>query len=62
MINNHAIKLVDSQQLLCEPIYSLKQIKLKTMKPYIKINLVKEFIKLSKSAVCVPIFLQLENK
>ena len=46
-INNYAIKLVDGQQPLYRLIYSLEQIKLKTLKTYIKTNLANKFIRSS---------------
>ena len=48
-INNHAIKLVDSQQSPYGPIYSLEPVELKTLKAYIETNLVNRFIRPSKS-------------
>ncbi len=48
-INDHAIELVDDQQLLYDPIYSLGLIELETLKAYIEINLANGFIKSSKS-------------
>ena len=47
-INNHAIELVNGQQLLYGPIYSLEPIELETLKVYIEINLANRFIRLSK--------------
>ena len=47
-INNHAIELIDSQQLHYQPIYSLVQVELETLKADIKTNLPNKFIKLSK--------------
>ena len=47
-INDHAIKLVDSQQIPYKPIYSLKLVELETPKAYIEINLANGFIRLSK--------------
>ena len=55
-INDYTIKLVNSRQLLYEPIYSLGPMKLKTLKAYIKINLANRFIRLSKSSTGAPIF------
>ena len=46
--NNHAIKIVDNQQLFYSFIYSLSLIKLEILKIYIKNNLVNSFIKPSK--------------
>ena len=48
-INDHAIKIVDGQQPPSGPIYSLEQVKLKTLKAYIETNLANGFIKPSKS-------------
>ena len=48
-LNQDSIKLLGHQQPTYEPIYSLGSIKLKTLKTYIKINLAKSFIFLSKS-------------
>lgn len=55
-INNHAIQLVDSQQLLYRPIYSLGLMELETLKEYIEINLINRFIKLSKLPIGATIF------
>lgn len=49
-IYNHVIKPKDSQQLFYEPIYTLGLIELEILKVYIKINLVKGFIRPSKSS------------
>ena len=43
-INDYAIKLIDEQQPLYKPIYSLGPVKLKILKIYIKINLANNFI------------------
>ena len=48
-INNHIIKLVNSQQPLYRPIYSLRPVELETMKAYIETNLANRFIKPFKS-------------
>ena len=48
-INNHAIKLVNSQQPPYKLIYSLGPVKLETLKTYIKTNLANNFIRPSKS-------------
>ena len=49
-INNHTIKLVNScQQLPYGPIYSLRLVKLETLKAYIETNLANKFIRPSKS-------------
>lgn len=50
-INNHAIDLLKSQQLVYEPIYSLGPMELETLKTYIKTNLANGFIKPSKFLV-----------
>ena len=54
-INNHAIKLVDSQQSPYGAIYSLKPVELELMKAYIETNLANEFIRLFKSLASAPI-------
>ena len=54
-INEYAIKLVDGQQPLYEPIYSLELVGLETPKAYIEINLANRFFKLSKSPAGTPI-------
>ena len=55
-INDHAIELVDDcQQSLHKPIYSLRPIKLETLKAYIETNLANGFIRPSKSPVGTPI-------
>ena len=48
-INNHAIKLVDGQQPLYGPIYSLEPVELEILKACIKTNLANGFIIPSKS-------------
>ena len=48
-INDHAIELVDGQELSYGPIYSLGPVELKTLKAYIKTNLANGFIRLCKS-------------
>ena len=48
-INDHAIKLVNSQQLSYVPMYSLGPVELGTLKTYIKTNLANKFIRPSKS-------------
>lgn len=55
-INDHAITLMDGKQLLYEPIHSLQPVEMETLKTYIAINLVNNFIKPSKSMVDIPIF------
>ena len=47
-INDHAIKLVNSQQLSYGSIYSLGLVKLEILKAYIEINLANGFIRSSK--------------
>ena len=54
-INDHAIKLVDGQQLFYKPIYSLRLIKLETLKAYIESNLANGFIRPSKLPASTPI-------
>ena len=54
-INNHAIKLVDSQQPPYGPIYSLGPVELKTLKTYIETNLANGFIRPSKFPDGTPI-------
>ena len=48
-IKDHAIKLVDSQQLPYGSIYSLRPVELEIVKAYIETNLANGFIRLSKS-------------
>ena len=55
-INNHVIKLVNNQQPLYGPIYSLKLVELETLKAYIETNLANGFIRPFKSPVGAPIF------
>ena len=54
-VNEHAIKLEEGKQLPYGPIYSLGLVEFKTLKIYIKMNLVNNFIKASKSPVGAPI-------
>ena len=54
-INDHAIKLVNGQQLPYRPLYSLKAVELKTLKAYIETNLAKRFIRPSKFLAGAPI-------
>ena len=54
-INNHAIELVDGQQPPYRPIYSLRPVKLETLKAYIETNLTNGFIRPSKSPAGAPI-------
>ena len=56
-INDHVIELVDDQQPLYGPIYSLKPVELKILKTYIKNNLANNFIRPSKSPAGVFILL-----
>ena len=49
-INNHAIKLEKGNQSFFSPIYSLKLIKLETLKTYTKIKVVNRFIQSFKSS------------
>ncbi len=53
-INDHAIEFVDDWQPLYSPIYSLRPVKLDTLKAYIENNLANDFISLSKSSVGAP--------
>ena len=46
--NEHAIKLEKDKQPSYGPIYSLRPVKLKTFKTYIKTNLINGFIRTSK--------------
>ena len=55
-INNHAIELEDSKWPSYGPIYSLRPVKLETLKAYIKTNLANSFIRPSKSPAGAPIF------
>lgn len=55
-ITNYLIDLVKDQQSSYRPIYSLKPIKLKTLKTYIGTNLANSFIKLFKSFIGTFIF------
>ena len=54
-INEHTIKLENGKQLPYEHIYSLGPVELKTLKTYIKTNLVNGFIRALKSPVGAPI-------
>ena len=54
-INNHTIKLVDSQQPPYRPIYSLKPVELEILKAYIKTNLANNFIRPYKFSAGAPI-------
>ena len=53
--NKHIIELEQSKQPPYRPIYSLAPIELKNFKTYIKINLVNNFILVSKSPAGTPI-------
>lgn len=59
-INNHLINLVDGQQPSHKPIYSLKSVKLKILKMYIKIKLINNFIQTFKLLVRASIFFVLK--
>lgn len=50
-INDYPINLVDGQQPLYKPIYSLGLIELEALKIYIKTNLANDFIQTSKSLI-----------
>lgn len=50
-INNHTINLVNNMQASYRLIYSLKPTYLKTLKTYVKANIVNSFIKLFRSSV-----------
>ena len=54
-INNYTIELVNGQQPLYRPIYSLGPVELETLKAYIETNLVNKFIRSFKSSVSTPI-------
>ena len=54
-MNDHAIKLEKSKQPPFDPIYSLRPVKLETLKTYIETNLANGFILPSKSSVGAPI-------
>lgn len=54
-INTYAIDLEKNKQPSYRLIYSLRLVKLNTLKTYIKINLVNDFIYLSKSLASAPI-------
>ena len=55
-MNQHAIELKKSQQLLYAPIYSLGMVELKTLKTYIETNYANGFIFPLKSPVDAYIF------
>ena len=54
-IYDHAIELIDDQQPLYSPIYSLGPVELETLKAYIKNNLTNGFIRSSTSPTKAPI-------
>lgn len=54
-INDYIKKLLNNKQLFDRPIYNLGPVILKILKTYIEINLVKYFIKPSKSLVNISI-------
>ena len=54
-MNKYAIELEKGKQLLFGLIYSLRLVKLKILKTYIKINLTNNFIWPSKSLARAPI-------
>ena len=56
-IKKHAIKLEEGKQQLFGPIYSLRLVKLETLKTYIKTNLANNFIRPSKSPAGASILL-----
>ena len=61
-INDYPIDLIDDKQPLYGPIYSLRPMKLETLKTYIKTNLANGFIRPSKSPAGDPIlFIQKKN-
>ena len=55
-INDYVIELKKSKQSLFGLIYSLRLIRLRILKIYIKINLVNDFIQLFKSLIGAFIF------
>ena len=55
-INNHAIKLINDQQLSYKLIYSFKPLELKILKIYIEFKLANAFIKPFKLPASDPIF------
>lgn len=56
-INDNTIKLIDDKQSLYKLIYSLKQVKLETLKTYIETNLIISFIRPLKSLIDTLIFI-----
>lgn len=58
-IYDHAIQLIDSNKPSYKAIYNLRLLKLRTLKTYIETNLVKSFIRLSRSLInALIIFIQ----
>ncbi len=57
-INDHAIKLVNDQQPLYDPIYSLGPVELEILKAYIENDLASTFIRPSKSPAGAPILFE----
>lgn len=55
-MNEHVVKLVKGKQPPYGPIYSLKPVKLETLKTYTETYLKTEFIQLSKSPTSISIF------
>ena len=56
-INYYIIELVNGQQLIYRPLYSLGPVELKTLKAYIETNLANRFIRPSKLLAGTLIFL-----
>ena len=54
-VNEHAVELKEGKQSPYRPIHSLEPIELKTLKTYIKTNLIKGFIQAPKLLVGPPI-------
>lgn len=50
-MNNHAIKLIENQQLSYKLVFSIDFIELETIKTFITTNLTNSFIKFSKFAI-----------
>lgn len=55
-INKYTINLKPSKQLFYKPIYNLKSVKLKSLKTYIKTNLINKFIHFLKLFTKIHIF------
>ena len=55
-INDYAIELKEGNQPFFGPTYSLGPVELKILKPYIKTNLVNDFIRFFKSPAKTLIF------